>query len=300
VESLSPGAPVPIGRPVPGSEVYVLDDAMRPVPGGTTGEVYIGGAGVARGYVGRPGATAERFVPDPFGAPGGVLYRTGDLARWSPGGVLEFAGRADGQVKIRGFRVEPGEVEAALRALPGISAAAVVVRGDGEDRALAAYAVAAPGAACDPAALRTLLAERVPPFLVPATVTLLAALPLTPNGKVDRAALPEPVVGRSSAALTPDEERVAEAWRAELGVEHVGPDDDFFVLGGQSLRAVRVAARIGEAFGIDLPVAAVFQLPTVRALAASAAGFRAAALDERFAWLEALSDEEAEALLREG
>ncbi|MBW3571047.1 MAG: amino acid adenylation domain-containing protein [Gemmatimonadetes bacterium] len=309
VNSVPARAPsVPIGRAVANSRAYVLDRRMNPVPAGVPGELYVGGHGLARGYVGRPALTAERFVPDPFGGPGSRLYRTGDLARWLPEGVLEFHGRADEQVKVRGFRVEPGEIEAALRAEPDVREAVVVARADDAgERALAAYVVPRAGQAIDAARLRARLAERLPAYMVPAFVVPLDALPLAPGGKVDRRALPDP----TSASVheqpefvppaTPEEEAIAAAWRDVLGVARVGATDGFFALGGHSLRAVRIINRIDEALGVRLPVSALFDTPTVRGLAhrAVAERERDAALHSRLDWLDSLSEEEVLAMLEE-
>ncbi|HST61431.1 MAG TPA: amino acid adenylation domain-containing protein, partial [Longimicrobium sp.] len=230
-------ASVPIGRPIVNSTVYVLDERMEPCPAGVPGELYVGGAGVARGYVGRPGLTADRFVPDPFGPAGARLYRTGDRGRWLPEGEIEFLGRVDAQVKIRGFRIEPGEVEAALRALPEVADAAVAARADGDGAlALAAYVVPAPGGETDAAGVRARLAERLPHYMMPATITLLDALPLTATGKVDRRALPDPAPPPAVEAgfeppATDDERAIAAAWAEALGVERIGATDGFFALG---------------------------------------------------------------------
>jgi amino acid adenylation domain-containing protein len=267
-----------IGRPLPNTRVYLLDPALRLVPVGAAGELWLGGEGLARGYLGRPDLTADRFRPDPFGPDsgggGGRLYRTGDLARWRtdgrPDGTLDYLGRTDHQVKIRGFRIELGEVEAALLAVPGVREA-VVVASDGSagDRRLVAYVVgdAAGGA------LRTALRERLPGHMVPAAFVSLAELPRTPNGKVDRKALPAPEGARPElevsfvAPRTREEQAVAAAWREVLGVEKVGVYDNFFDLGGHSLLMLQVQARLRDAFAREIPMLDLFQHPTVGALA---------------------------------
>jgi amino acid adenylation domain-containing protein len=266
-------ASIPIGRPVAGSTAHVLDRRLEPVPPGVPGELCTGGAGVAWGYLGGPAATAERFVPDPFGAPGSRLYRTGDRVRWTTGGVLEFLGRMDAQLKVRGFRVEPGEIETALRSLPGVGDAVVVARADGSgERRLVAYVVPAPDHAPDPARLRDDLAGRLPAHLVPAAVVALEAFPLTANGKVDRRALPAPAYADTAAPhaspTTPTEEVLAAIWAEVLEVPRVGAGDDFFALGGHSLLATQVVSRIRRAFSVDLPLRALFEASTVAALAA--------------------------------
>ncbi|MFD8076232.1 non-ribosomal peptide synthase/polyketide synthase [Streptomyces sp. NPDC059718] len=266
--------------PLDNTRAYVLDERLRPAPLGVPGELYLAGAGLARGYLGRPGLTAERFVADPYGTPGERMYRTGDLARrrWgSPrpeagGGTLEYLGRADDQVKIRGFRVEPGEIESVLTADPGVSAAAVVVREDtpGVPR-LVAYVVPAPGQEPDPAALRARAAAALPEHMVPAAFVALAVLPRTVNGKLDRAALPAPDLSSAVGGRlprTPREEVLAEQFAAVLGLERVGIDDDFFVLGGHSLLAMRLISRIRTALGAEVTLRAVFDAPTVARLAA--------------------------------
>ncbi|MFB9690088.1 non-ribosomal peptide synthetase [Amycolatopsis plumensis] len=251
--------PVAIGRPVANTRAYVLDAALRPVPPGVRGELYLAGAGVARGYLGRPALTAERFVASPF-EPGERMYRTGDLVRRRADGTLDFLGRADQQIKIRGFRVEPGEVEAALMDDPSVARAAVIAR----DSRLIAY-VAPAG---DPVALRARLAERLPEYLVPSAIVVLDALPLNANGKLDRAALPDPEIRTSGRlARTPAEQALCELFADVLGVPSVGPDDGFFALGGHSLLATRLVSRIRALLGVEVPIRAVFDAPTPARLA---------------------------------
>ncbi len=267
-EEVEGGAASPIGVPIADLRVYVLGRAGEPVPAGVPGEMYVGGAGVARGYLGRPDLTAERFVPDPFSArPGARLYRSGDRARWTDAGELEYLGRADLQVKVRGFRVEPGEVEAALLAHPGVREAVVVAR---EER-LVGYVVPREGEA-PPSELRAHLRARLPEHMVPAAVVALDALPLTPNGKLDRRALPTPESAGAEEAYvpprTPTEAVLAGIWTEVLGVERVGAHSGFFDLGGHSLLAMRVASRVHEATGAELPMRAVFEAPTLEELAA--------------------------------
>ncbi|MEV2250527.1 amino acid adenylation domain-containing protein [Streptomyces sp. NPDC050147] len=254
--------PPAIGAPLPNTRVFVLDDFLRPVPIGATGEVYLAGAGLARGYLGRRDLTAERFVACPYAA-GGRMYRTGDLAKWSGDGLLHFQGRADEQVKIRGFRIELGEVESALTAHPDVTQATVIAR---DDR-LAAYAVCA--TALEPAALREFTLTRLPDYMVPATVTILDALPLTPNGKVDKTTLPDPetVTGHGRAPSTPVEEILRTLFADVLGIGEVRIDDDFFQLGGDSLLGMRLVARIRAALDTELGIRDVFGTPTVAGIA---------------------------------
>jgi amino acid adenylation domain-containing protein len=266
---------VPIGRPIANTRIYVVDRYLRPVPVGVPGELYIGGDSLARGYVGRAGATAERFLPDPFTEmPGARLYRTGDRARYRADGTLEFLGRLDDQVKIRGFRVEPGEIVATLAEHPGVEDGVVVAREDNSgDRRLVAYVVpAAKGLHPAIDELRDFLQARLPDHMIPSAFVFLEALPLTLSGKLDRRALPAPERARTGLAgwvtpRTPVEEAISEIWIALLNLEGVGVHDNFFALGGHSLLAVQVVARLRAAFGLDLPVRAFFETPTVAGLA---------------------------------
>jgi len=261
----------PIGRPIPNARIYILDDALRPLPIGIAGQMHIGGVGLARGYLNRPELTAEKFIPDPFSAePGARLYKTGDLARYLPDGNIEFLGRGDHQVKIRGFRIELGEVEAALGHHPAVRKAAVLAREDapGEKR-LVAYVVADSTAE----ALRRFLKDKLPDHMVPAVFVLLDTLPMLSNGKIDRRALPAPDRTRPElgeafvAPRTSTEELLAEIWAQVLDIERVGIHDNFFDLGGHSLLATQLVSRMREVFQLEFPLRRLFEAPTVAGLA---------------------------------
>ena len=266
--------PVPIGRALPGYRVYLLDGWLRSVPPGDTGvigELYVAGAGLARGYQGQAGLTASRFVADPFGPPGARMYRTGDLARLTDGGALVFVGRSDDQVKVRGVRVELAEAEAALAAQPGVSQAAVAVRDDGAGgRSLAGYLVPAEGHRLEVEQLVAEIRRRLPAQLVPATVTVLDRLPVTAHGKVDRRLLPVPEL-RAAPYQAPDdqvERALCDSFAHVLGLARVGVDDDFFALGGHSLLAIRLVSHLRRIWGFGVSVRMIFEAPAVRQLAA--------------------------------
>ncbi|MEU4892907.1 non-ribosomal peptide synthase/polyketide synthase [Streptomyces sp. NPDC044780] len=265
-----PQAP-PIGRPVAGARAYVLDPTLRLVPPGVTGELYLGGQGLARGYLRRPGLTARRFVADPFGPPGSRMYRTGDLVRWTADGALEYLGRADDQVKIRGFRIELGEVETALLRHPDIAEAAAVARATDGHQRLIAYVVAAAGTAPDPAGLRRFLRRSLPDYMVPAAVLVLERMPLGPNGKLDRGRLPEPDWAEAAAPgyvapRTPTERTLATVWAGVLRVARVGVEDNFFSLGGDSILSIQLVSQARRA-GLAVTSRDVYRHQTVAALA---------------------------------
>jgi amino acid adenylation domain-containing protein len=267
------GAGVPIGTTVANSSAHVLDPHGRRSPVGAAGELYVGGDGLALGYLGRPELTAERFVPDPFGPPGARLYRTGDRVRLRHDGALEFLGRLDRQVKVRGVRIEPGEVEAALAEHPGVRAGVVLAVGEGaEERRLVAWVVPQPGQAPDAAELRAFLETRLPALLVPSAVVFVDALPLTPNGKLDREALPRPEADRAATPYEAPRDEVeaelAALWCEVLGLERVGVHDGFFELGGHSLLATQLVTRVRRSFRVDFPLSSLFERPSVAGLAA--------------------------------
>ncbi len=290
---------VPIGRPIANLGLWLLDAELQPVPLGVPGELYIGGTGLARGYLRRPGLTAERFVPHPLGRPGERLYRTGDLARFSADGEIEFLGRTDDQVKLRGFRIEPGEIEAALAGHPAVREAAVVAReeGPGEVR-LAAYVVpAGPGPRPEAGELRDALRRVLPEHMVPADFAFVDALPLTPSGKVDRGALRArlpadelaPAAEPGGDLETEIEELVAGIWQDLLKRGPIGRDDNLFDVGAHSLLAIEFTSRVYDALGLEIPLRLLFESPTVRRLGA-------AIQELLIEQIDSLTDEEAELL----
>jgi amino acid adenylation domain-containing protein len=297
---------VALGRPLPNTRLYVLDERQQPVPLGVAGELYIGGRGLARGYVGRPAVTAGHFVPDSLsGESGARLYRTGDRVRYREDGQLEFLGRLDHQVKVRGRRVEPGEIEGVLRGHPTVEDAVVVSRAEeGGEPQLVAYVRAVSGATADVRGLWDWLREHLPRALVPSSVVAVESWPLTAHGKLDRHALPAPVALEAGSAEPrhPVEEVIAGIWAEVLGLERVGIHDDFFALGGHSLLATQVISRLRVAFHVDLPVARMFDHPTVARLATIVVQGQAQLADTQevrqlLAEVEALSPAEARQML---
>ncbi len=266
-----PPGPVPIGRPLPGNRAYVLDERLRPVPVGVKGELYVGGTGLARGYLRRPGLTAQRFLADPFGLPGSRMYRTGDLVRWRADGHLECLGRTDDQVKVRGFRIELGEIEAALVRHLGVARAVAATHGTSfDDVRLVGYVVAGEGVRLDTQELRRFAERALPDHMVPAAFVVLDTVPLTANGKVDRGALPEPEFGASVVGRAPrgdTEELLGRLFAEVLKVAAVGAEDDFFRLGGHSLLVARLIGQIRSATGHQLGIRDLFEAPTVAELA---------------------------------
>ena len=276
LDQLQPHAPLPsIGRPIANTRIHLLDASLEAVPIGVAGELYIAGEGLARAYLRRPGLTAERFVPDPFGTGGERMYRTGDLARWLPDGRIEHLGRCDHQLKLRGHRIEAGEIEAALAALAGMKQALVVLREDTPgDQRLVAYVVAAEGAAeLQPAELLAALGRELPEYMVPGHVVVLQVLPLTPNGKIDRQALPAPDTTRRdvvyTAPRTAAEQILASVWAEVLKLDRAGLHDNFFALGGHSLLATQVVARLRAVHQVELPLRTLFETSTLEAAAAA-------------------------------
>jgi acyl carrier protein len=272
VAQVAPGdGPVPIGRPIANTQVYLLDPHLQPVPIGVPGELYIGGHGVARGYLNRPELTAERFIVDPFrDEPQARLYKTGDLARYTSDGHIEFLGRLDHQVKLRGYRIELGEIEAVLTQHTAVRESVVLAREDVPGaRGLVAYIIPRQAPPPTTRELRSFLQAKLPNYMVPSTFVMLAALPLTPNGKVDRRALPAPDQERPLleeafvAPRTPVEEALAGIWADVLGLTQVGIHDHFLELGGHSLLATQIIARLREAFQVELPLRSLFEAPTV-------------------------------------
>jgi acyl carrier protein len=271
VESVVGEGPITIGHPIANTSLYVLDPRSCPVPPGVTGELFIGGSGVTRGYWKRDELNRDRFVPNPYAQePGARMYKTGDLVRLRWDGRLEWLGRSDFQVKVRGYRIELPEIEAALSALPGVLEAVVIVREDRKnDQRIVGYVRAAGEAELDPERMIDALRGNLPGYMVPQHVVPLKAFPQTPNGKIDRKVLPAPLAGATSSKppSTEVEKAVAEAVQELLGVERVGLDSDFFALGGHSLLAQRLTLRVRDRFGIEMPLRTIFSQPTVGALA---------------------------------
>jgi acyl carrier protein len=293
--------PPSIGRPIANTQIYILDERLQQVPIGAPGELHIGGVGLAKGYLNRPELTAEKFIPHPFSnEPGARLYKTGDLARFLPDGQISFMGRVDHQIKIRGYRIEPNEIVSVLNEHPAIQTSIVVAREDTPgDKRLVAYIVLVPEAHITTSSLRKSLMTRLPDYMIPVSFVRLEAQPLTPNGKVDRDALPAPdatntVQDRATVTPhTPLEERLAGIVATLLGMEQVGINDDFFMLGGHSLLGTQILAQVEDTFGINLPLRTLFEGPTIRQLSVE--------IEQRIlAKLESMSEEEALQLLMQG
>lgn len=265
----------PIGRPIANTQIYLMDKHLQPVPVGVVGELYIGGTNLARCYLNRPGLTSNKFIPNPFGdEPEERLYKTGDLARYLPDGNIEFLGRIDHQVKIRGYRIELGEIEAVLCQHPAVSESVVVVQGQkADDKRLTVYVVTTSHKNLADSELQAYLRKRLPEYMIPSRVVFLDSIPLTPSGKIDRQGLPAPnrdiriPADESAGPMTPKEKRIAQIWSELLGVDCVGPTDDFFLLGGHSLLAMRVISRVRDLFGVEISLRVFFEVPTVRRLA---------------------------------
>jgi len=303
------GGVLPIGRPIERMRIYIMDSENQPAPIGVSGELYIGGYGLAQGYLNQPALTAERFIPDPFGACGQRLYRTGDLGRYRADGVIEFLGRIDNQVKVRGYRIELGEIEACLLQNPLIAAAVVLARDDAlGNKFLVAYMVAAKSAcAPDTQAVQRHLRQSLPDYMVPAVLVWLDELPLTANGKLDRHALPEPgkslpVTKASKPASSASEQALAGIWHEVLGIEVMDVTANFFELGGHSLAAIQVISRIQNMFNVDMPLESLFESPTIEALASAVDHLYlqqqdSAELEALFNELEQMSDQQARDLL---
>ncbi len=259
-----------IGSAIWNTRMYVLDSGLEPLPVGVIGELYVSGLGLARGYLGQERLTSERFVANPYGEPGSRMYRTGDLARWAPDGSLEFIGRADDQVKLRGFRIELGEIESVLMSQESVGQAAVVVRDDGPSgQELVAYVAPLTDTSVGIDELQRVMREQLPAYMIPSAVVVLEGLPMTPNGKLDRRGLPAPSrqLGMYRGPRTPEEQALCEMFAEVLGLERVGVDEDFFALGGHSLIATRLVSRVRSVLGVEVPVRALFEAPSVSALA---------------------------------
>jgi acyl-coenzyme A synthetase/AMP-(fatty) acid ligase/acyl carrier protein len=311
----------PIGRPIANTQIYILDENLEPTPIGVPGQLCIGGANLARGYLSRPSLTAEKFVPNPFiKEPGARLYLTGDLARYHRDGNIEFLGRIDNQIKIRGFRAELGEIETVLATHPSVREAVVVAREDVKgDRRLIGYVVPAAESLADlSSVLRVYLKARLPDYMVPAAVVLIDALPLTPSGKIDRRALPAPgqkeSIHQYEAPRDAREEKLAQIWATVLRRERIGITDNFFELGGHSLLATQLISRVRSAFGVELPLRSLFDSPTVAELAVAMVKLEAGAkdlppttitrhstdqADELLSKLDEMSAQDVDSLLRE-